>query len=115
MAPRAETAIELCGIQVKGGDRTTLSLGGVDKDAKWKDYEISWLRSLNVPLFIATVDADFRTVDVYSTNPAVGVSWRSGQPYEVALTLQGTSAPITTCRVTRRWCRSVWRPRPALP
>jgi len=83
LSTTTETAIELCALQVKGGAQDELSFGGVGKDGAWKAHELNWLRTLNVPLYAASVDKNYSEVSLYTLNPALGVFWRSGQPFEI--------------------------------
>lgn len=83
LSPILETAVELCGIQVKGADKLTIAFGGLNKRGEWKKYEIEWLRALNVPFYIAASDTTFSSISLYSAGPALGVFWRAGTPFEI--------------------------------
>jgi hypothetical protein len=84
---KAETAIELCGVQVKGGDQDEVTYGGRRPNHEWKHYQVEWLRDLDVPLYIAAVDRDFTEVRLYSTTPVIGVFIRAGLPLQITCTL----------------------------
>jgi hypothetical protein len=79
----SEKAIELCAVQVKPANDSSITYGGVDKNGSWRGHEIEWLKTLNVPLYIATADSSFSTLSLYSTGPALGVYWRAGTPCEI--------------------------------
>jgi len=86
-----ETVVELCSVQVKGGEPRQITFGGLDDKGGWKRHEVDWLRGLNVPLYIATVDRGFTVVRLYSTSPVVGVFFQSGTPFKITCSL-GESA-----------------------
>jgi hypothetical protein len=79
---RTEMVTELCLIQIKGGT-SPLSYGGMDKDGRWRSYELQWLRDLWAPLFLATVDREYRRVDLFSLWPIWWVMWQCGSPFKV--------------------------------
>jgi len=83
LSPTLEAAVALCGIQVKGADKLTIAFGGLNKKGEWKQYEIEWLRALDVPFYIAVSDTAFSSISLYSTGPALGVFWRAGTPFEI--------------------------------
>jgi hypothetical protein len=89
---RAETGRELCAVQVKGGKAAPIVFGGYDDEKKadriWQSHEIEWLRTLNVPLFLATVDDKFEAVRVYSVTPALACFWKkSALPFKITCTV----------------------------
>ena len=65
---RMETVTELCLLQVKGG-RSPLEYGGLDRNGQWKGHELEWLKTLWAPLYLATVDAQYQRVDLFSLWP----------------------------------------------
>jgi hypothetical protein len=76
------------GVQVKGG-KETLSYGGLDPKANWKQYEITWLRSLVTPLYLARVNASFEAVELFSLWPVWLILWRQAvDPFEIRFVLQ---------------------------
>ncbi|MCX7418398.1 MAG: hypothetical protein NT013_02530 [Planctomycetia bacterium] len=82
---RMEAITELCLLQVKGGT-PRLEYGGVDASGKWKDHEFEWLKNLWAPLFLATVDAKYEKVDVFSLWPIWWVLWQCGTPFKIVCT-----------------------------
>src|SRR5688572_18728813 len=64
----SEAVTELCLIQIKGG-ASPLGYGGLDRNGNWKGYEFEWIRSLWAPLYLATVDVDYRRLDIFSAWP----------------------------------------------
>lgn len=86
-APRIEenrnaSTFGLAGIQVKGmtGD---LSFGGIDKEGRWKEYEITWLKTLSFPYLLARVDRAVPAVDLYSFWPVWNLFWLHGDPFKI--------------------------------
>jgi len=71
------------GVQVRGPGRN-LQFGGMnEKGAAWKAYEIEWLRSLAVPLYLARVSADYNRVDFYSLWPVWQILGGSPAPFRI--------------------------------
>jgi hypothetical protein len=66
--PRTETVAELGSLQVKGGAQD-LVYGGLNARDEWQEYEFAWLRSLATPLYLARVDANCRSVELFSLWP----------------------------------------------
>jgi hypothetical protein len=57
------------GVQVRG-PRCHLEFGGMnDRGTVWKAYEVEWLRSLAVPVYVARLNAECTRVDFYSLWP----------------------------------------------
>jgi hypothetical protein len=81
---RMETVTELCLLQVKGGT-SPLEYGGMEKETG-KEHEFNWLKSLWAPLFLATVDAQYQQVDLYSLWQIWWVMWQCGTPFRVICT-----------------------------
>ncbi len=79
---RMETVTELCLLQVKGG-RSLLEYGGVDGNGEWRGYEFRWLKNLWAPLYLATVDAEYQKVDLFSLWAIWWVFWQCGTPFKV--------------------------------
>jgi hypothetical protein len=69
------------GVQVRGPG-CNLQFGGMKSD-EWKAYEIEWLRSLAVPLYLARVDVDCSRVDFYSLWPIWLVLGQSASPFRI--------------------------------
>lgn len=84
---RAETVTELCLLQVKGGS-SPLEYGGLDKNGEWKGHEFEWIKNLWAPLYLATVDADYERVDLFSSWPIWWVLWQCGTPFKIKCTWQ---------------------------
>jgi len=81
-----ETVTELGSIQVKGGDEE-LSFGGLDDHNHWREYEFVWLKSQATPLYLARVDADHTSVELFSIWPLWRVFWPQAiNPFEVVFT-----------------------------
>jgi len=78
---RTDTVTELCLLQVKGG-HSPLTYGGIEK-GQWKCHEFDWLRSLWAPLYLATVDREYRRVDLFSLWPIWWVMWQCPAPYKI--------------------------------
>src|SRR5262245_3457152 len=81
---RTETVTELCLLQMKGGT-ARLAYGGIDGKGRWKDEEITWLRTLWAPLYLVRVDATYESVDLFSTSNIWWVLWQSVMPYRIEL------------------------------
>lgn len=79
------TVGNLCSIQVKGGTAELPSFGGLDDKGRWREVEISWLRSLHVPFYLAVVDAGFTSVDLYSMWHLWCVFWKTENPFKIRL------------------------------
>ena len=69
------------GVQIRGPG-CNLQFGGLNGD-EWKAYEVEWLRSLAVPLYLARVDKDFNRVDFYSLWPLWLVLGQSSSPFRI--------------------------------
>jgi hypothetical protein len=54
-----------------------------EKGTVWKAYEIEWLRSLAVPLYLARVNVDCSRVDFYSLWPVWPVLGGSSEPFRI--------------------------------
>jgi len=72
---------DLFALQVKGLDEK-LRYGGV-RDDQWRSYEIEWLRTLTVPMFLARVDRDSPRIDLYCLGGIWRVLWENDQPFEI--------------------------------
>jgi len=81
-AARMETVTELCLLQVKGGS-SPLEYGGLDRDGQWRGHEFEWLKNLWAPLYLATVDAQYQRVDLFSLWPIWWVIWQCGTPFKI--------------------------------
>lgn len=78
---RMESVTELCLLQVKGGG-SRLVYGGFEKGV-WKGHEIDWLKSVWAPLYLATVDAEYQRVDLFSLWPIWWVMWQCDTPFKL--------------------------------
>jgi hypothetical protein len=74
-----ETVTDLAGVQVKGGSEA-LSYGELNAKREWRKHHFEWLRSLAIPLYLATVPRDLRSCEVFSLAPFVS---HSVNPFEV--------------------------------
>jgi len=84
--PRTETVAELGSLQVKGGEEG-LAYGGLNSRGEWREYEFIWLRSLATPLYLARVDADCRSVELFSLWPLWLIFLKhTAFPFEVVFT-----------------------------
>jgi hypothetical protein len=53
-------------VQVGSADTKTFSYGGTDKSEKWKEAELQWLYSQEIPLFFCVVDKSAASFKLYS-------------------------------------------------
>jgi hypothetical protein len=70
------------GVQVRGPGED-LQFGGTDKNDRWKGYEVEWLRTLAVPLYLARVSSDCIRIDLYSLWPIWLVLAQSSAPFQI--------------------------------
>jgi hypothetical protein len=84
------------GVQVRGPG-CHLEFGGMnDKGTQWKSYEIEWLRSLAVPLYLARLNPDCTRVDFYSLWPVWLVLGGSQAPFRIVCEFDDPSdSPFT--------------------
>jgi hypothetical protein len=83
--PTTETVKNLAGLQVKGGT-ASLTYGGTNDRDAWREYEFAWLRALAIPLYLAHVNMDCNSVELFGTWPLWWLFWRHSEPpYEVVL------------------------------
>src|SRR5919109_4153915 len=81
--PSSSTVGGSFGVQIRGPG-CNLRFGGMnEKETVWKAYEIEWLRSLAVPLYLARVNADCSCVDFYSLWPVWPVLGGSPEPFRI--------------------------------
>jgi hypothetical protein len=81
-----ETVKELGSIQVKGGDEE-LSFGGLNDKNEWREYEFIWLKSQATPLYLAHVDKDQSSVELFSIWAMWPIFWpQAPNPFEVVFT-----------------------------
>jgi hypothetical protein len=83
---------ELFAMQVKGGTGG-LHYGGL-RDDKWLSYEIGWLRSVMVPLFLGRVHENPGTLELYSLGPVWRVFWQSAEPFKIECVTNPASTTI---------------------
>jgi hypothetical protein len=90
------------GVQVRGPG-CHLEFGGMnDKATVWKAYEIEWLRSLAVPLYLARLNADCTRVDFYSLWPVWLVLGGSSAPFRIVCEFDDPSdSPFTLPEATK--------------
>jgi hypothetical protein len=91
---RMEAVTELCLLQVKGG-RARLEYGGL-LNGGWRAQEISWLKSLWAPLYLATVDDAYQRVNLYSLSPIWWVMWQCGTPFKIVCSWRESSEALHT-------------------
>jgi hypothetical protein len=71
------------GVQVRGPG-CNLRFGGMsEKSVAWKAYEIEWLRTLAVPLYLARVSSDCDRIDFYSLWQVWTVLGQSQAPFQI--------------------------------
>ena len=92
--PQTQTVAELGSLQVKGGN-AKLAYGGLNERGEWRDYEITWLRSLVTPLYRAPVDAGFTAVELFSLWPLWWIFWKTGFPFEVVFSTKAAGTNST--------------------
>ena len=81
--PSSSTVGGSFGVQIRGPG-CNLQFGGMnEKGTVWKAYEIEWLRSLAVPLYLARVNTDCSRVDFYSLWPVWPVLGGSSEPFRI--------------------------------
>jgi hypothetical protein len=79
------------GVQVRGPG-CILQFGGMnEKGDTWKSYEVEWLRSLAVPLYLARVNTTCTRLDFYSLWPIWLVLGGSAAPYRIVCNLNEPS------------------------
>lgn len=69
---------EVFGVQTKSSSVNQVPYGGLDKERKWKEWEIIWLFNQNYPLMIASVDKKTWQIQLYSTNRMWRLRWKKG-------------------------------------
>jgi hypothetical protein len=98
-----ESVAELGSIQVKGGS-ASLKYGGVDSRGHWRHHELTWLRTLATPLYLARVDRACTAVQIFSLWPTWLIFWRqSVLPFQIEFTTQVSSTAL-------QWREPVARP-----
>lgn len=93
--PQSETVAELFALQVKGGGELP-KYGGLNDKGEWRQYELTWLKSLAAPLYLAKLDARFTSMELFSLWPLWLIFWRqSPDPFEIVFTIKpaGSSSP----------------------
>ncbi len=84
------------GVQIRGPG-CNLQFGGMnDKGDTWKAYEIDWLRTLGVPLYLARVSANLCQIDFYSLWPIWLVLGGSSAPFRIVCEFTDCSGTIFT-------------------
>ena len=84
------------GVQIRGPG-CNLQFGGMnDKETEWKTYEIEWLRSLAVPLYLARLNANCTRVDFYSLWPVWLVLGGSQSPFRIVCEFDDPSSSAFT-------------------
>ncbi len=83
LTKHTETVTALGSIQIKGG-REKLHLGGLNEKKEWSEHELIWLKSQTTPLFLAHVDKNHTTVDLFSIWPLWLIFWTQAvNPFKV--------------------------------
>ena len=91
-APRSISVTDVFTLQAKGMTEV-LRFGGLRNNV-WRNYEISWLRTLAIPLFLARVDGTKPELALYSLAPIWRVLWQTAAPFEIICTTE-PPAPTT--------------------
>ena len=78
----SEAVTELCLIQIKAVLRRSNMVGSTAGETG-RATSSSRIRSLWAPLYLATVDVDYRRVDIFSAWPIWWVMWQCGAPFKV--------------------------------
>ena len=101
--PSSVTAHGAFGVQIRGHSYDSLSFGGLDDEGtEWKWYEIEWLRSVAVPLYLARVSADYLRVDFHALWSVWLVLGGSPNPYRIRVSSIGRRAPALFSKAQRR-------------
>lgn len=89
------------GIQVKNYKKNIrIKYGGIDKDRKWKKYEIEWLLfKPHHPFLILIADMDAKKIDLFTTSPMWHVRWHTGYPYPYQINLIPYKTGDTTKKI----------------
>lgn len=83
LTKHTETVTELGSIQVKGGGEE-MSFGGLNEKKQWREYEFVWLKSQATPLYLARVDANHMSVELFSIWPIWRIFWpQAPNPFKV--------------------------------
>lgn len=78
-------AQETFAVQLKSRSQDNEIVYGGSKDGKWKDYEVDWLFSQQLPFFIGLVTKETATLDLYAVSNAWYTKWMSGTSFILAL------------------------------
>lgn len=73
------------GVQVKSASDSKIRYGGIDKNGKWKGYELKWLFGQDQPIIICVADLKKWSVRLYSTARIWFLYYQVGIPTEVIL------------------------------
>lgn len=102
---QTESVAELAAIQVKGGS-AVLRYGGVNARGKWRHHELTWLRALVTPLYLARVDARCSGLELFSLWPVWLIFWQQRElPFEIRFTTRDAAS-------TAAWEEPVATPHP---
>jgi hypothetical protein len=90
------------GVQIRGPG-CNMQFGGMnDRGDAWKSYEIEWLRSLALPLYLARVSTGCTRVDFYSLWPVWLVLGGSPAPFRIICEFDDPSkSPFTLPEATK--------------
>jgi hypothetical protein len=81
--PTSKTVGAAFAVQIRGPG-CNLQFGGMnEKGNAWKAYEIEWLRSLALPLYLARVSTDCTKIDFYSLWPVWLVLGGNPSPFRI--------------------------------
>lgn len=73
-------------VQVKSvSEKERIKYGGLNGAGEWKEYEINWLFSQEVPLLIGLADKESMILHLYSTSNMWYAKYQAGNPGEVHL------------------------------
>lgn len=72
-------------IQTKSSSESKVSYGGIDKKGRWKNEEVDWLFSQELPLLIGLVDREALNLKLYTTSNMWSALYGSGKPGEIVL------------------------------
>ncbi len=126
LTAHSETVAELAAIQVKGASTSAIVFGGTaPKSSEWRRYELDWLRTLRIPLYLASVDAAYERVNLYSLTRCLQVFLKTPFPYAIEcetspLDLNGSCAtaepqPTPTVTATPAHDGATWNVQLGIP
>jgi hypothetical protein len=91
---QTESVAELAAIQVKGGS-AVLKYGGTNHRGEWRHHELTWLRALVTPLYLARVDTQCSRLELFSLWPVWLIFWRQRElPFEIRFETRSISSAV---------------------